>query len=324
MLPKRGDDVTAIMKHVQGCPWNPFKLNEIVTLERCLQDSAELDPQLAKILRKLASECVFVEPSRKINYLQRDETCKARDLNLVKETKAIQKEINNLKGEIQFYRNKLAELSEKEDETRLQLVSLPESIITLEAQGEISVEKFGFVLEQVHASFDRSLKIIGNKIPTFLDSLPNSSLLKKFNDILYQYRRAIITSCKHSDLNLQNQQLSTQFSFEYKKKLSEQLSKYLKEIETVYGDLILIDKVYSDEILEEVEHLKSLNTHIEYLEKEPHKDTPKRILTTYYDLQVDDPTELSIVGPPARCQDKEFHQLFKELSDWLESHQGSN
>lgn len=317
-MPRRCDNVIAIMRHVQGCPWNPFKLNEIVTLERCLQEATCDDPRLSTIFRKLATECVFVEPTRKMKHLSRDDNSKINDTNLAKETRIIRKEIEKLKEEIDFYRKKLDELSEGEEETNLQLPRLSDSILTLEKQSDSSLEKFGFMLDRVMISFDKSSTIIENKIPNYIDCLPQFTFIKMFDNSYEVYRRVLAKLVKEgTHYQQQNQQLSTQLSYYAKEAISRELENYLVVITKLFRDLVLIDKVYSSEIPEEIEYLKGLNTHIEYLEKPPQKEAPKKLSVIYHDLQHIEKDDELVVGPPRKSQDLEFNQLFKDLSDRL-------
>lgn len=321
LMPRRCDNVIAIMRHVQGCPWNPFKLNEIVTLERCLQEATCDDPRLSTIFRKLATECVFVEPSRKMKHLSRDDNSKNNDTNLAKETRIIRKEIEKLEEEIDFYRKKLDELSEGEEETNSQLPLLSDSILTLEKQSDSSLEKLGFMLDRVMISFDKSSTIIENKIPNYIDCVPQFSFIKMFGNSYEVYRRVLAKLVKDGTHYQQNQQLSTQLSYYTKEVISKELENYLEVITILFRDLVLIDKVYSSEIPEEIEYLKGLNTHIEYLEKPPQIEAPKKLSVVYHDLQhIEKDDELVVgrlPGPPRKSQDLEFNQLFKDLSDRL-------
>lgn len=324
MMPRRCDNVMTIMQLVQGCPWNPFKLNEIVTIEKCLHEATCEDPRVSTILRKLATDCIFIEPTRKINHLSRDDDSKSNDINMAKETKAIREKIMRLEDEKEFYRRKFDELSEGEEKTSLQISQKSDSILILEKHSESSLEKFGFMLDRVMVSFVRSSTLIEHKIPNFIDSIPQFILIKNFGSIYDSYRRVLVKLIKNGSHYQQNQQLSTQLNYYLKKKISKELETYLGKITILLRDLILIDKVYSSEIPEEIEYLKGLNTHIEYLEKPLLKEAPKKLSVVYHDLQLREQDDELIVGPPRKSQDLEFNQLFKDLSDRLKSHQGSN
>lgn len=308
------------MQLVRGCPWNPFKLNEIVTIEKCLHEATCEDPRVSTILKKIASDCLFIEPIRKINHLSRDDDRKTKDISMAKETRIIQEQIKRLENEKEFYRRKFDELSENEEKTALQIAQKSDSILIMEKHSESSLEKFGFMLDRVMVSFERSSAIIEHKIPNFIDSLPQFAVIKNFGCSLHSYRRVLVKLIKNGAHYQQNQLLSTQLSYDLKKKILKELEAYLEKITILFRDLVLIDKVYSSEIPEEIEYLKGLNTHIEYLEKPLTNEAPKKISVVYNDLQLTEQDDELIVGPPRKSQDLEFNQLFKGLSDRLMPH----
>jgi len=292
-------NVVAVMQQVQNCSWNPFKLNEIVTLERCLREVSEEDPRVGLILRKIANECVFVEPDRKLQYLSRGEDEKRTDLELKKQASVMIQEANEIDNEIERFKAKLAHLSDKESESSLQIDRLEKTVLSMKCAHEASVGELEFLLGKVISSFERSIVIIRDVAPTFIQSLPQSQLVKQFESIPASYRRCISKLVKNGEAYRQQQQLASQLSFFYKKNMCNQLNKYLNSINSLNRDLQLIDKVYSSDIPEEIEYMRVIETHVDYLKQPLRNKAPKKVSVIYHDLN---PLDLPVLtaGPPER------------------------
>lgn len=312
-LPKRCENIAAVMRQVQECPWNPFKLNEIVTLEKCLQEVSIEDPRFSLILRKIANESVFVDPSRKLRYLKRTKQEELADNELKRQATELRSQIDKLDKKIDYYRTKLENLLESENTVRLQIFQIQKSIVSKDNICKLLFREFGLLLERVFNSFVTSMSIIKVGIPEFISAVNQCKLVKQTQSLPILHRRFLIKLIKNnpqiSHNNFQQlQQISIQFSYHFKKSALSHLNGYLKAVTNLYRDLALIDKVYTTEIPEELDHLKLLETHINYLEK-PIRKAPKKVTYIHHDLGPVEQPQLTS-REPDQVDDPELGQMF--------------
>lgn len=312
---RRSENVSILMQQVQACSWCTFKLNEIVTLERCLQEATIEDPSIGLFIRKLVNESIFVEPAKKLRHLTRDDKEKRIDSDLRTDATQLCDEIERKNKDIELYRRRLNDLSQEEQETSLQIAHIKQSTLLVENAWSVSYEKFKLVFELVINSFERPLSLIAGRIPEYLLSLPQCKLVKQLDQVPIQYRKLLIKLVRDGERYQQNEQLALKFRYSYLKCSTIELKNYLKAITTLLKDLVLIHKVYKNEIPKEIESSKSLEARIESLKKPP-IDLPKKITVLYSDLNPCEQPQIT-VSLPDSSEDVEIQQLFGLLSGKL-------
>lgn len=310
-------NTATLMQNVQASPWNPFKFNEIVTLERCLHEISLDDPRFSTILRKLALESVFVDPTRKQQHLNRNKTEELADIELRKRVNQLTEQIGCLDEKIDYYRTRLNNLIEQEQENRVQIFQLKKSIVSKDNICNLLSREFDLMLERVFNSFVASISIIKMDIPDFIASIKCSNLVKQTESLPSLHRRHLITLIENYERYQLQQHLSMQLGYCFKKVATTRLNDYLRSVTNLYRDLSLIDKVYSNEIPEELDHLRVLETHIDYLEKPIISKAPKRV-TYVYDDNIEQPPieQLQLTGskPDDELDDTELDQMFNLIS----------
>lgn len=280
--PKRCENIASVMRRVQDCPWNPFKMNEIVTLEKCLQEVALNDPRFTVILRKLAYECVFVEPTRKRKYLTRSKQDQLADEDLKVQTEKLRGQIDELDKEISFYKIKYENLLKQEEELGIQMFQLNKSIASKDITCKLQYRDFGLLIERVFNSFVTSLAIIKTEIPGFISAINQCNLVQQIHSMPHLYRKFLF---RLTDSYERHQQFPDQLqieSYHCKKVACKHLRNYLQALTTLYLVLALIDNAYINDIPEEVDHLKVFHTHLAYLGKQI-RTAPKKISYIYHD-----------------------------------------
>lgn len=312
-----------IMQQVQACSWNPFRMNEIVTLEKCLQQTLVEDPRLETILRKLAKNCVFVEPARKLKHLARDEQERRADLSLMRQAQARRNEINDLNKEIECVQTKIGALTKRKDDTCEQIKRLRKAILLVEKTYEVSQKEFEYMFELVLNSFSRSIHTINSIIPNFIQTLTESNLIKQPDNLPKLYGRCLLKLVKSNKFQqLQSQpQLATQFSYYTKLNMIKHLRYYLEAVCSLHKDLNLIDKLYSSEIPYEYEVLSELKKHIDFLVKPIGPNPPKRVIILHHEVRSLCPLELpQMAGEPADTnEDPAIGQLCNKISAGVRS-----
>lgn len=262
---KRFECIVNLTQQVQACSWTRLTLNEVVTVEKCLQEVAADDPRLYQILNKLSSECTFVEPGRKKQHLIRNEGERLIDTDLRKCTKMTRVEVDKLEEEVRVYRSKLEEMKRLNLEPKL--VKLQENIGLMETSTEYLRYEFGLLLERVLFSFERSNEVLNFKVGEFLDSIRNSQLIRVFNSLPKLQRKCLIRLSKidqkPSDIESVESKLRAHFQASIRIKLDE----YLRVVVQLYADLILINKILLRDAPDEIECLKEFANHIEYLKR---------------------------------------------------------
>ena len=288
--------IVSAMAKVQECPWNPFKLNEIVTLEKCLQELSLQDPRIKLIIRNLASECSIVEPSRKLHHLSRSKQEEHEDGELKRCAMNMSEQIATINYEIDFYRTKFDELIRSEAEMRHDILQTKKSIIAVDNIYKLLFNDFGLLLERVYNSFVDSLTLIKTKIPEHFAKIGSSKFLKQIEKLPDKYRRfllrlvkanGIINCEQHTDDDLiqqqQNQQQQQQQQVAFKRIAANHLNEHMKVLVNLYRDLALIDQLYLIEVPVELDRLKVIEARVNYLER-PVKESPKRVTYIHQDL----------------------------------------
>lgn len=317
----RQENVSNLMQKVQNLSWSPFKLNEIVTLEKCLQEAALSDPKIALILKKLANECVFVEPRRKANYLQRGDDEKKAQKELEREALLMMDEVAKLNKQIDYFNDKLEDLSNGGEKTRLQIIEVEKKISLLSCPSELPCQ-----LDLAVSSFDRSIEAIKFSIPDFIASLSQSNLIKQFDSLPSQYRSCLISimrACRSEQQQVGSQSHRRELLLRTDSLLSaptcsNDLKRYLITLTSLYRDLVKIDKLYSTRIPEELEHLEALRTHLDYLKK-PLADAPKLTTVVHYNCSSHLHTIMDLCGaieePCEKREDVEWGEMTIRLMD---------
>lgn len=262
---KRFECIVTLTQQVQACPWNRLTLNEVVTVEKCLQEVAADDPRLYQILNKLSNECTFVEPGRKKQHLIRNEGERLIDADLRKCTKLTRVEVDKMDDEIELFQARLEQL--KRLDLRPKIGRLQENIGLLETSTEYLRYEFGLLLERVLHSFERTNEVLNVKVGEFLEKIRNSQLIRVFNSLPKLQRKCLIRLSKidqkPDDIETVGSKLRPHFQASIRVKLEE----YLRVIVQLYADLILITRIFLRDVPDEIECLKEFATHIEYLKK---------------------------------------------------------
>lgn len=311
-LPTGCEHIASIMRQVQQCPWSPFKLNEIVTLEKCLQEISATEPRFSLVLKKLASESVFVEPTRKLKHLTRTRKEELADVELKRRATELRGRIELLDREIEFYKGKVEHLLEREQENKIQIFQMEKSIVSRESVCKFLSKEFELLLERVLNSFVSSISLIQADIPDFIATICESNLVQQAELIEQLHRRYLMRVKRFNEPR--EQQVMTQLSYQFRLSATSRLSEYLKRMRQLLRDLILIDKVYSIEIPAELNHFKTLQTHIDFLEK-PICGAPKRITYVYNDLEATVDLPNLAGGPPDSLDDPEIGQMFGSIME---------
>lgn len=263
--------IVQTMNRVQECSWQPFKLNEVVTLEKCLQELSLQDPRFNLLLRKFSSECSLVEPARKLQHLKRtkqeelqDNESKRGALDAVQQLSFIDRWIN-------FYEAKLGECLESEKEMRLEIIQVEKSIQAVDKIYKLLMHEFSLSLERVYNSFLDSMATL-ELIPKFIESIGRSRLVRQMDTLSVNYRKRILrlsinsSACIDSDARFSFMELATRH-----------LTRHIRLSSYLLRDLALIVKLYSTELAVEQDHLKALEGHIDYLRR-PVCESPPYII----------------------------------------------
>jgi hypothetical protein len=267
MITKRAADnlghIDQIMRRVQSCDWNPFKLNEIVTLERCLQECSVSDPQFNVILRKLDNESVFVEPSKRLKHLNRSKQEEQDDIEHKRMSLELREKVDKMNDDIWFYKWKLDDLIENENEMRSKILQLEKSFISLDRVCTLLTDELSLLLQRVYDSFECSLAIIKDQIPEYMRAIGKSKLIQQTSAIHLLYRRCLLKLIKQQRKACDD---STTIVYNFKKLANSHYNDYLCALVNLYRDLAMIDKLYSGEIPAELDHIRTLEQHTRYLE----------------------------------------------------------
>lgn len=311
--------VISIMQQVERSHWNPFKLSEIASLETCLHEIAADDPRFRSLLRKLANDCVFVEPARKIAYMSRTEDQEKSDNALRVKVNLLEAQISELDAEIAQMEDQSAQLIGDLNDKKEARAQLEKSVSALESAYESSTTEFNQALEQAFYSLETSRNVIFEKIPSFVDTIGDSPFLKHVGSLPGCYKELLIELIKKDRNDSNNgmvnggsvtsapksqclsQTSDTQLSLTYKRASLDQLKVYLKHLSALYKSLKLIDEAFTKGIPEEIEYIKALNGSIECLQKPPAM-VPRKFTRARLDLRPMDQPELS-VGPPNKIED---------------------
>lgn len=313
----RCDIASAVMQQVQRCPWSPFKMNEIVTLERCLQTASLDDPRMGLILGKLANESVFVEPRIKVEHLERNNDRKRADKELERKARSLMDAVADISKETEHYLSKLRDLTREQAETNSEIGELEKSILLWEENNNIFDGQFGCLLDLVLSSFERSMEAIKFSIPNFIASIPDSELVKQFDLLGARYRSCLIAMARQSrGQQPQQSGLAQQLSHRQMKLMIRSLDSYAASIANLYRDLVSIHRAYSVEVSEELEHFEALRAHLEFL-KRPLADVPKLSRVVHCQQRpmalVEELPEH--IGEPAeKCDDSEFIDMMSRLT----------
>lgn len=292
-------------------------MNEIVTLERCLQTASLDDPRVGLILGKLANESVFVEPRRKVEHLERSADRKREDKELERKARSLTSAVADINKETEHYLDKLRDLSREREEADSQIEKFEKSILLWEENNNITDGQFGCLLDLVLCSFERSMEAIKFTIPNFVAAIADSELVKQFDSLQARYRSCLIALAKQCRGQQQQQAgLAQQLNYRLVKLMVASLDRYAASLANLYRDLVSIHKVYSDEVSEELEHFEALRAHLEFL-KRPLADVPKLSTVVHCKPKARDLLEElpEHIGEPAeKCDDGEFIEMMSQLA----------
>lgn len=309
-------NISVVMQRVQGCPGNPFPMNELVTLESCFRQACFKNPKLALIFDKLANECLFVAPDRKVAYLNRSKESKEADRALQKKTNLMRRAIAVQNKDIDHYSKELKNLRTDGRETRKEIKQLELEISLLAGELEFKNSSLACSLDCALSSFKGPIETIKNKVPMFIYSIQDSSLMKQF-DLLPDLRAKFLLGALK-----QGTSFAQQLAHRQDRLLIYSLKAYLKSLTSLFRDLVEIHKVYSTEVVEEVEHLEALRTHLEFLKK-PLGDVPKLTIVEQCrnyplsDLLKQLPEHIEV--PADDCKGDELLNYFKDLTGKLKN-----
>jgi len=324
------------MAQVQACSWNTFRLSEIVTIEKCLQEILAQDPRMSLLLRKLSTECFFVEPERKIRHLNRTKEEELADEELKRQSSLLIGRIEQIDKELENYRKRMELLERKKEEQVNELKDLENQIESVEKLCKTLSPVLELLLERTYDSFRNSFTIITNDLLDYMQSTAGSSLIKQLYSLPTIYRQSLTklirrihpnakrTNCCYgnngpatnrtvSDLDSSQinngggcqsatvtgggdvgvvspqikslldgasggggSNLSAELATMFKKLSINRFKSYLKDLEELYKDSMLIEGLYSDEIPRELQHYKALEEYLAKL-REPLGEAPQRI-----------------------------------------------
>lgn len=251
------------MQQVQSCSWGSFKLNEIVTLERCLQEVMKDNPAMRSLINKLANEAVFVEPVKKIDYLNRGKTKMRKDREATQEVKKLEQEIKRIDQELDRFKAIYSDIKEGEDDTHREIRELKSAVVSANRINEVHLENCGYALEQVQTSFEFA-KEVCNKIPDFLEEIRNSELMKVYSPI--DHKNFITRLIKENISRLEyvpqqrQQEQIVQFSYRVKSNLLQQLQDYSSLIAKLHQDLLLVESLNLSELKGLQRSLEDINS----------------------------------------------------------------
>lgn len=275
--------IDQIIRRVSDCNWNPFKLNEILTLQRCLQEVSVQDPQFNLILRKLANESIFVEPSRRLKHLARTKQEEQSDIEYRRRETELRGQIEKLSEEIEIYTSHLDELETIEKDLSSQIIQLDKSIVSIDRICKLLTDEFGLLLLRVYDSFDSSLAIIQEQIPEYVRAISKSKLIQQTEALPVLYRKSILKLLRLQQRR-DNQNLvitsdkSLPLVLHFKRLAKNHVSDYLKAALNLYRDLLIVDSLYSCEIAAELDHVRAFGQHVEYLKQPIAQRAPKRTI----------------------------------------------
>lgn len=175
------DYVADLVQQIQKCSWNTFRFSEIVILEKCLNEIVPEDPRINLFIKKLASDCVFIEPERKINHLNRDAASKRRDSELKKQGLQLRQRVQTMNEHLEEMTETFGKLSQEQVLAEGKIKELERLTSGLREQCEILLERFNFTLERTLYSFESSLNVIKFKIPGFIKAVGECGLIGNNN-----------------------------------------------------------------------------------------------------------------------------------------------
>lgn len=312
--------IEQIMRRVKQSEWSPFKLHEIITLERCLQECSSSDPQFNVILRKLDNEVYFVEPSRRVQHLARTKQDEQDDIQYKRASLELRERIELMNDDIWFYQLKLDQMVDDENKMHAKISQLEKSFSSLNRDCKLLTDEFSLLLQRVYNSFESSLFIIQQQIPIYLSSISKSKLVQQTGALPLLYKKCLLRLIK-------KKQDPTNVSYNFKLLARPHYTDYLAALIHLYRDLALLDKVYSGEISTELEHIRALEQHINNLETPIKASIRKTIYrypssSTFSSSSVDSVVDLSLVvshtaGKQSEVtDDPELINLFSSISKY--------
>lgn len=191
-LSKRCENIPLVMSQVQACSWCTFRLGEIVTIEKCLQEVLAQDPRLSLILRKIGNESVFVEPERKIRHLNRTKQEEQADNELKRRSIQVKARIEQVDAELQLYQTKIKDVLKHRQEQQESISNIEESINSTEKSCKLLSRELELLLERTFYSFNNSFSIITNDLLDYMQSTAESNLIKQLGSLPALYRQSLI------------------------------------------------------------------------------------------------------------------------------------
>lgn len=285
-----------LMAKVQQCSWNTFKLHEIVTLEKCLREALGEGPKISNFIRKLESECFFVEEERKKKFLARDTNVKRKDSELMRKANILKVKIADLDEKLNYYKSKYEDLRDGEDNTKREIDSTSKLVLMMEEKCRSHMENFSLILERTMNSFETSIPIIKYKIPEFVSYLYNCEFLTQVDQLPDLHKNLLIEFIKNSADHHDDKQMR-QFSYSRKTLIVAELKHYVELSSELLAILTDINQVYSKEVKQEVKSLQRFHAQLSYMEKPKAQDTPKKLSIRHHDLRPTDQPQISAGFP---------------------------
>lgn len=260
------------MNRVPECPWESFKLNEIVTLEKCLHELSQQDPRFKLILRKLSEESVLVEPTKKIQHLRRTRDEQQKDHEFKRRALEMKEQISSLDQAIEFHNIKLDECLASEPGLRLEIIQVRKSIQAVDDIYKLLLHEISLPLDQVHHSFVDSATTL-ELARKYVDSLGKSKLVSQLDTLPARHRKQILRLATKPFAATITAETSDEIRYTFLETATWRLTEQIRCSNHLLRDLSLIVKLLSTELVVEQDHLKALEGHVNYLRR-PVCDSP--------------------------------------------------
>lgn len=197
---ERKHNITSIIKSIESNQSNPFKFSEIIKLERCMDEVANVDPIIASLLKKIANECWFVEPSVKIRHLNRSDVEKKSDVEFKHRGVRLLNCAQKLDDKIRGLEKRFAEVNREQQEVHSQIEQVRDTITALDKQCDKLRPQFEYRLERAKSSFEQFLDTVRIELPRFLLAITERKCVKQFAHIGEARRECIMRLLKKDSL----------------------------------------------------------------------------------------------------------------------------
>lgn len=243
-------NVSILIQKVQSFASNPFKLNELLTIEKHLREVTLKNPKIDHLVGKLANESVFVNPARKQKYLARSLAEKRSDLATLKQVAVVHEQIKQLNCKIDYYKGKYDRIKATENDTIRETTESKVEYKLLEENFLKRSKDFELLYDYVISQSTRRSNAIKFKIPSFLESIGQCEFMQQLNSLVLDHRNFLIRIALG---NSDKQQV-----YIIKRNWIKHLSNYLVNIKRLSDIISLIEDAYSSEIPDEIESIRRI------------------------------------------------------------------